>query len=561
MFVGCTQTENHQAADTVYINGTVITMNEKAMQAEAVAVKNGEIIYVGNEKAMASYIKATTKTVDLNGKTLLPAFVDPHSHAYQVGLVSSGANIFSAPDGAVNSIDDLIHTLKKWQKNNQTLIDSTGWIFAMGFDDSQLKEQRFPTKADLDKVSTNIPMLVMHQSGHLSVLNSKALELTGLNNCKKTIKGGSIRCIEGTEQANGVLEENANMIAASHFLSTINDEVADEMLLKGLYTYTRYGYTTAQEGRALKPMLDTAIRLANKKILPIDLVMYLDSSAQASIKPPFYQSGYQNPRYLNNFRIGGVKLAHDGSPQGKTAWLTEPYHVTPEGQPNDYLGYSQLSQAQANAIFERAFKEGMQIIAHANGDASIDQHIKAVSHATEKYGLKDRRTVMIHAQTLRKDQIPKLKALNILPSLYPMHTFYWGDWHYSSVLGPERAAFISPTKAVLDAGVTFTSHTDAPVTPPNAMRVLSATVTRETRSGRILGPDQRVSPLVALKALTIWSAKQHFEENTKGSIEVGKQADFVLISDNPLTLPHQQLIDIKVLKTINNDKVVYQNSN
>ena len=206
---------------------------------------------------------------------------------------------------------------------------------------------------------------------------------------------------------------------------------------------------------------------------------------------------------------------------------------------------------------DKAFANGWQILCHANGDAAIDQFIEAVRAARQKYPDVRNRPVLIHGQTLRKDQVGALKELHIFPSLFPMHTFYWGDWHRDSVLGPVRADNISPTGWLLEEGMMFGSHHDAPVALPDSMRVLSATVTRRSRTGDILGPIHRVPVDVALKALTIWPAWQHFEEDRKGSIEPGKLADFVILSGNPLTVDESELADLVVLETIKEDVPVY----
>ena len=262
--------------------------------------------------------------------------------------------------------------------------------------------------------------------------------------------------------------------------------------------------------------------------------------------------------YRNRYRIGGVKLTIDGSPQGKTAWLTEPYYVVPEGLPEDYRGYAAIDEETAFRGVEKAYTQGWQILCHGNGDAAIDQFIAAVRAAQEKYPDVDNRPVLIHGQTLRLDQVAQLDELGIFPSLFPMHTFYWGDWHRDSVLGPERAENISPTGWVLERGMRFGTHHDAPVALPDSMRVLSATVTRTTRSGRVLGPEHRVPVETALKAMTIWSAWQHFEEDSKGTIEVGKLADFVVLSDNPLAVPPETLAALEVLETIKEGVSVYK---
>ena len=296
--------------------------------------------------------------------------------------------------------------------------------------------------------------------------------------------------------------------------------------------------------------LEAMKRVADSGELAIDLVAYPDVLEVDDVHP--------TGNYTNRFRVGGVKLTIDGSPQGKTAWLTEPYYVPPDGQPKDYRGYAAIDEKITYEAVEKAYANGWQILVHANGDAASDRFISAVRMARKKYPDVDNRPVLIHGQVLREDQVDQLKELGIFPSLFPMHTYYWGDWHRESVLGPERAENISPTGWVLDRGMMFGSHHDAPVAFPDAMRVLSATVTRKTRTGRVLGPQHRIPVATALKALTIWPAWQHFEEDTKGTIEVGKLADFVILSDNPLTVPEDQLADLKVMQTIKEGESIYQ---
>ena len=539
-----------ETADTIYLNGTILTINDALPTAEAVAVKDGKILAVGPEVEVLKTVGESTKKINLAGKTMLPGFVDSHGHTYIIGLQATTANLLPPPDGAGKDIASLQALLIDWAANNEAAVNKVGWIAGFGYDDSQLTEQRHPTRDDLDKVSKDLPVIIIHQSGHLGVANSKALDIAGVTAETKDPKGGAFRRKEGSQEPNGVLEEYAFFYLLSKLAANFDNDINDALVEEGAKLVASFGYTTAQEGRAIGPGLEAMKRVADSGRLAIDLVAYPDILEVDTIKPAMH--------YTNNYRIGGVKLTIDGSPQGKTAWLTEPYFVVPEGQPKDYRGYAAIDEKTTNEAVEKAFANGWQILCHSNGDAATDRFIHAIRLAKKKYPDVDNRPVLIHGQVLREDQVEQLKELGIFPSLFPMHTFYWGDWHRESVLGPERAENISPTGWVLERDMMFGSHHDAPVALPDSMRVLSATVTRTSRSGRVLGPEHRVPVATALKALTIWPARQHFEEDSKGTIEVGKLADFVILSDNPLTVQQDQIDDLKVLETIKEGNSIYK---
>jgi predicted amidohydrolase YtcJ len=261
----------------------------------------------------------------------------------------------------------------------------------------------------------------------------------------------------------------------------------------------------------------------------------------------------------NGYRIGGCKLIFDGSPQGKTAFLSSPYFVPPHGKSETYRGYPSLSDEAAVRKVGLCYEKGWQFLAHCNGDAASDVMIGAVKDAQKKHG-KDpkRRDVMVHCQTVREDQLDAMKDLGIIPSMFGMHCFYWGDWHRDSVLGAERAERISPARSAMRRGMIFTQHHDAPVALPSAVRVLSSVVTRRTRSNDILGAAQCIPVDVALKSITLWAAYQHFEEANRGSIEVGKLADFVILDKNPLKVGILELSELKVTETIKEGKTIFK---
>lgn len=568
---GCGQSETDPAssmfeqttvADAIYFNGKIITVDDDNPEAAAVAIKDGKIIYVGDISGSEPLMADSTRQIDLQGRTMVPGFVDAHGHVVNAGFQAASANLLPEPDGPGNSFAQVVDTIRIWQgtATGKEFVAETGWILGFGFDDSQLEEQVFPTADVLDQVSEDVPTLVVHQSGHFGVLNHKALELTGITDCRKEVPGGVIRCEADGQTPNGVLEENAFFGALGAFQEGISQAYNVDLFRHGMQSFARFGYTTAQEGRAFGATVAVAEAEAAQAILPIDVALYVDFTSKDLLNTSAYYtgSGYDGIGYTNGLRIAGLKMTIDGSPQGKTAWLSQPYYVPPEGQDKDYVGYAAMTQEQVDAEVLDAFANNRQVLAHANGDAAMDRYLDAIEKAEAEFELNDRRNVLIHGQTLRKDQIPRLKALDVMPSLFPMHTFYWGDWHKESVLGPERAAYISPTRDVLDAGMIFSSHHDAPVANPDSMRVLGATVTRVTRSGEVLGPDQRVTPYEGLKAITIWPAYQHFEEANKGSIEAGKQADFAILSANPLTIDPLTIASIKVLETINDGKTVFK---
>jgi predicted amidohydrolase YtcJ len=507
---------------------------------------------VGSKAEALERLADNVEQVDLGGKTMLPGFIDAHGHLKNVGFQAMAANLLPPPDSDVDSIAVLQQKLVDWGQGE--LSQQFGWIVGFGYDDGQLAEQRHPTRDDLDAVSRDRPVFAIHQSGHLYAVNSKLLELADITSETDDPPGGVIRRLEGSNEPNGVLEETA-LAPILKVLPKVGKAGQRRMVAEGISAYTRFGFTTATEGRAFPSDVELYIEMAGSGELSIDVIAY-----------PDYWLGREmvegNPwlsrDYRGRFRIGGVKGNLDGSPQGKTAWLTQPYHRPPAGRDDSYTGYPMLEEERALAMFDEAYAKGWQIVNHANGDAAIDQMIRAALAATEKYGPADRRTVGIHSQTIRPDQLTAYKELGIIPSFFGMHTFYWGDWHRDSVLGPERAGFISPAQAAIDLEMVFTQHHDAPVALPNSIVILATQVNRTTRSGRVLGPDQRVSVFDALRSITINAAYQFFEEDRKGTLEQGKLADFVILDANPLKVEPEALWNLKVLETIKEGVTVYK---
>ncbi|MEM1012042.1 MAG: amidohydrolase [Planctomycetota bacterium] len=536
-------------AETIYFGGPVLTMNDDLPQAEAVAVADGTILAVGDLDQVMQHRGERTDLVDLEGRTMVPGFVDSHGHAFMVGLQASVANLLPPPDGGVDSIDGLVETLTTFAAENPETVERLGWIVGFGYDNAQLVEQRHPTRDDLDRVSTDVPIVVIHQSSHLGSANSKALDLLGISADTPDPKGGKFLRRDGTNEPDGHAEEYAFFAMLGGLAGNFDDDVSDAFVERGTAMLASFGYTTAQEGRANADAIAAFRRVAARGDLRIDVAIYPDILMLDDEVP--------TREYADGVRIAGYKLTIDGSPQGKTAWLSRPYFKVPDGQPADYAGYAAITPEAAHAAIDKAFANDWQLLVHANGDAAIDTMIAGVDMARQAHPNVDGRPVLIHGQTLRHDQVAQLDRLDIFPSLYPMHTYYWGDYHRESVLGSERAENISPTGWVLDRGMRFGTHHDAPVALPDSMRVLSATVTRRSRSGDILGPQHRVDVMTALKAMTLWPAFQHFEEDEKGSIEPGKVADLVILSADPREVAEADLAGVKVLETIKSGRTIY----
>ena len=548
----CSNKSKINSVDAIYYGGDIITMEgDSANYAEAVAVKDGKIVFVGTKSEAEKMKGDSTQMNDLKGKTLVPGFIDGHAHFAGFGAQAVDANLLASPDGNVNSIPELIQELKKWQQENGTG-KTNGWIIGTGFDDAVLKEKRFPTKEDLDLISKEIPICIIHISGHFCVLNTKGLEMSKITAATKNPAGGLIRRVAGSQEPNGVLEEMAGIPIFFPLINPIDPAIAEYYMEKAQEMALKYGYTTAQEGRAMTNH-ESMAAFAEKGKFKIDIVSYIDFTFSK-----YMRSKWNSKDYQNHYRIGGLKMTLDGSPQGRTAWRTNPYLIAPDGAKKGYKGYATIPDNQkVMAIYDSAFANNWQILTHANGDAAIDQMIHCMKPAAAKYGNKDRRSVLIHGQYIRMDQLDSMKKLEVVASLFPMHTFYWGDWH-KQIIGDALGNQISPIRTALNKGLHVTSHTDAPVAFPNLAMILWTTVNRVSRTGAVIGASEKLTPYEALKSITIWGAYQHFEENRKGSIVVGKLGDLVVLSDNPLKIDPMKLKDLVVLETIKEGKSMYK---
>ena len=551
-FIGCKKDKvQGNLKTTVYYNGDILTMKgDKPTYVEAVIVKDDKISYTGDAEKAMEIAGVGHKMVDLKGKTLLPGFIDGHAHFSFFATQAIGAQILPPPDAGAKDIPTLINILKEW--NTPVNRDLTGWIFGMGFDDSILEENRFPTKHDLDQVSNEFPIMIIHISGHFAVVNTRGLELLEITAETKDPDGGIIRR-ENNNEPNGVLEELAAIPYMMKVITPSSTEANNKFFEAGQNMALSYGYTTAQEGRTMHNHEDLVASAESGK-LKLDVVSYVDYL----FVDKYMGSKWNSKTYQNHYRIGGMKVTLDGSPQGRTAWRTQPYLIPPYGADKTYRGYpANPKDSLLASIYEKGFKNNWQILTHANGDAAMDQMIRTMKPSVEKYGNNNRRNVLIHGQYVREDQLDSFKELNVIASLFPLHTFYWGDWH-KEIIGDSLGNKISPTRTALDKGLKITIHTDAPVALPNLMRMVGISVERKSRTGQVIGANEKLTPYEALQAITSWSAFQHFEEDIKGTLEEGKLADMIILDKNPLKVSSEEIKDILVLETIKEGVSVYK---
>ena len=510
----------------IYINGDFITLENDDI--EAILIENDKIIKTGSKDEVMKLADTNTEIIDLNGNTLMPAFIDAHSHIFALAKSLMQISI----DG-LTSIEEIKNCLAEYKKENRT----NEWIIVNGYDNNILKNRQHITKNELDEIFPDTPVIIENKSRHNGVVNSKALEMLGITKTTANPEGGRIF------YDTGLLEENAFIDSLKKIPLPKMEEIINAFK-EAQEIYASHGITMAQEGVITNDLAKIFKLLANNNEIFLDIVAYMDYKNMDEIKKEY--SEYIN-KYKNKFKIGGIKIFLDGSPQAKTAWLREAYANEPE-----YYGYRIMKDEDIEEILEKAKESKLQILAHCNGDKAAEQYINAVKKVSNL-----KRPVMIHAQLLGLDQLEDVKKYNIIPSFFISHIYYFGDIHIKN-LGIKRAEHISPAGSSLKQDILFTFHQDTPVIEPNMFETIWCAVNRTTKEGKVLGEDEKISVLEAIKAVTINSAYQYGEEDVKGSLKAGKKADLIIVDRNPLNVDKNELRNIKILETIKDGKTIYK---
>lgn len=534
---------------TLYYNGDIVTMENESDHPEAVLVTDGIITATGTFDVLNTKRTADCKLIDLAGKTLMPSFIDGHGH---ISMASNqylaNANLEDAKD-----FDDIVRILQEFIEKNR--VPAGDVVVGCLYDHNYLKEGRHPDRAVLDRASTQHPIIISHTSSHMGAANSLALENAKINRDTPDPQGGMIARDPDTGEPTGYLEEAAYMMVKRFNEPKLPNP--EDLLANVQDIYAANGVTTAQDGATGRAALELIRRVGDTGRLKIDIVTYpMAMNAALDDLADLMETHRDIARtYKNHVKIGGYKVVLDGSPQVKSAWMSEPYEDS-----GDYRGYPWLTDEQLHTSIRRALTDGQQLLTHCNGDASAQQLLDiyeeelALSDHPDKDSL---RPVMIHCQTVREDQLDRMQKLEMIPSIFVCHTWYWGDIHLKN-FGEKRGRRISPVRSALDRGLVYNFHTDTPVTQPKMLHTVWTAVNRITRSGAEIGPEQCIGVYDALKGITINAAYAYFEEDSKGSIKEGKRADLVILDKNPLKVDKMAIRDINVLETIKDGVTIYK---
>lgn len=503
----------------LFYNGTILTL-DGSVTAQAMLVDDDTIARIGSDKELLSSAPGA-EVIDLCGKTVMPSFIDAHSH-----LSFYANSLLQASLASALSFDDIVNKLNEFIESNG--FKRGQWVIACGYDHNNLNEKTHPTKELLDSRFPAYKIVLQHVSGHFGVFSSSALDALGLTEA----------------DSNGYLEENAYIDAVKN-LPTPEPERLLDAYKRAQRRYASYGVTTVQEGMMVSQMLELYRMLLANSALMLDVVGY-PQIADADL---FYEAFSKNAEsYDQNFRLGGYKIILDGSPQGRTAWVKEPYL----GSTKEY-GVSSMSDEAVCEALRRAVEAKRQLLAHCNGDAAAEQLLRCAEKTAVGSDLAKIRPVIVHAQLLAAEQLERVKRLGFIPSFFVAHCYYWGDAHIEN-LGLARAGRISLANSARRLGIRFTFHQDAPVVEPDMFMTIWCAANRRTKAGICLGEQERISVSDAIKAITIDAAYQYGEESSKGTLAAGKKADFIILDRNPLTAAPDEVKEVRVIQTYKSGK-------
>lgn len=550
--VGCSTNQNEKA-DTVFTNGFVYTVDSINSKAEAVAVKDKAIIFVGDNESVQNYIGDKTKVINLNGKMVLPGFVDAHCHSISSYRYFNELNLYG-----LKSKEDIQNAIKKYLFEHP----DAKYIKGRGWSDTDFPGIG-PDKKIIDEIVKDIPVSFSSDGGHSKWVNSKTLELAGINNSTKNPKGGIIERYPGKNEPNGTLRENASDLVADIFPA-----YTVENLMDGLEAYQRmvsaFGITTVHDAYLDAGSNETeafrTLEKDNKLKMRFRASLYIDPEKSVDQIKSLIEERKKNSGEL--FQTNSAKIFIDGVVEGSTAYLKEPYKHQPKNYGEIFWKIDSL-----NKMCSALDKEHFQIHVHAIGDAATSVTLYAFASAEFQNGKRDSRNSITHLQLVDESDIKKFKELGIIAVPQP----YWfskDDYYYNiqvPYLGQKRADEEYPMKSFFDEGVIAASSSDYPVTIPcNPLEAIQFGITRSefntTDSSEVLWPEERVTLEQMIRSFTINGAYANFLEKETGSIEVGKKADLIVLDKNLFEIPVTDIYKAKVLMTLFEGKDVFVDS-
>jgi predicted amidohydrolase YtcJ len=523
-------------ADTVFKGANIVTVDPKAPRAEAVAMKDGKLIGVGSDSDIEGLIGPNTRVHDMRGKTIIPGFIDAHIH-----VLSSGVRHVMAADCDLRSVAAIQAALRERVET----ADRRDWIQGFKFDDTKTQENRDLVKEDLDVVSDKLPIMVTHRSGHVFYLNTVALELSGYHNESDDPAGGRLGRNPDTGELNGVIYERA-----AEPIREMVPQVTAEVRTQGLKTIcgmlTAAGLTSVHDARVSNLELNTYQEGHDNGDLSLRVYMLMGQPHFPALRDAGVKTGLGDDR----LRIGGIKMVSDGAIASRTAYLSQPYVNS------DDHGILTMTPEETESEVMAMHKAGFQVAIHANGDLAIDMVLTAYEKAQREHPRLNTRHRIEHCTLVNPDLLSRMKNLGTIATPFCTYIYHHGD--KMKFYGEERLEWMFAQRSFIDSGVVSTGATDYPPGPFEPLMGIQACVTRTDREGNLWGASQRISVEEALRLYTQNGAYASFEEDTKGSIEVGKLADLVVLSQDITTVDPFSIIDIPIEQTIINGKAVFE---
>ncbi len=515
--------------ERILYNGNFITMDSARPAAQAVAIARGRFLAVGSNREVRPLAVARTELVDLGGKTVVPGFIDAHTHPLYAGM-----RHLRWVDCDLRSIGAIQEALRR----RAARTPPGQWVVGFKYDDTKTQESRRLTREDLDAVSTRHPVLVEHRGGHTAYVNSVALRVAGVTEDTPDPGGGRFDR-DSAGRLTGRLEERAKDIVQQHVPFHFSRAERREAVRQIAQMMTRAGITSVHDAEATPQDLEAYqdAREAGELSLRVYCMIqfrFLDQMIAAGVRTGLGDEWV---------RLGAVKLVADGSISERTARLAEPY----VGRPNDY-GILVTDEEELYAQARKAHLAGWQIGTHANGDAAIDMVLRVYERLQREAPRRDPRFRIEHCTVVTPELVKRIRALGAIPSPFSTYVYYHGE--KMREYGPERLNRMFAVRSFLDAGIPVTQTSDYPPGPFEPMMALQSSVTRTDSHGRVWGPAQRISVEEALRVGTIHGAYASFEEHLKGSIEPGKLADLVVLGEDPRSVDPSSLINIPVERTM-----------